>query len=78
MVQVEVIDCGPGISDQNLEQIFRPFFTTKSDGMGMGLAITSSLIEAHGGYLSARRNEQGGATFSFSLPAASDEDDHGS
>ena len=78
MVQVEVIDCGPGISDQNLEQIFKPFFTTKSDGMGMGLAITRSIIEAHDGHLSARCNEQGGATFSFSLPVVSHEADHGS
>jgi len=65
---VEVTDTGPGVSDENLEAIFEPFFTTKPDGMGMGLAITQSIINAHGGRLSAWRNEQSGSTFCFTLP----------
>lgn len=68
-LKVEVVDSGTGISEENLNQIFEPFFTTKADGMGMGLAITRSIIDAHGGHLSARCNEQGGATFCFELPA---------
>ena len=77
ILQVEVIDCGTGISDQNLKQIFEPFFTTKSDGMGMGLAITRSIVVAHGGQLSAMCNEQGGATVSFTLPVEDKEADYG-
>jgi len=76
-LQVEVVDTGLGISDADLKQIFEPFFTTKSDGMGMGLAITRSIIDAHGGRLSARHNEQGGTTFSFTLPVDNNAADHG-
>lgn len=76
MLQVEVIDTGTGISEANLKQIFEPFFTTKSDGMGMGLVISRSIIDAHGGRLSAKRNKQGGATFCFTLPTENDESDH--
>ncbi len=75
VLQCEVVDCGPGISDQNLGRVFHPFYSTKPAGMGMGLAITRSIVEAHGGQLSARRNEQGGATFSFSLPAVNNQAD---
>ena len=67
-LQVEVIDSGPGIDDENIKKIFKPFFTTKSDGMGMGLAITRSIIAAHNGRLTASTNEQGGTTFCFTLP----------
>ena len=76
-LQIEVIDTGPGISDANLKRIFQPFFTTKSDGMGMGLTITRSIVDAHGGHLLVRCNEQGGATFSFTLPAENKSTDHG-
>lgn len=73
---VEVTDTGSGITEANLKQIFEPFFTTKSDGMGMGLVISRSIIDAHGGRLSARSNKRGGATFSFTLPTEDDDSDH--
>jgi len=68
-VQVAVCDSGPGISDGVKARIFDPFFTTKADGMGMGLAITRSIIDAHQGIIEVNgHNEQGGTTFSFTLP----------
>jgi hypothetical protein len=63
---VQVIDNGPGISDQ--ERIFDPFVTTKNNGMGIGLAVSRSIVEAHGGRLWAENNASGGATFSVALP----------
>ncbi|MEA3130149.1 MAG: hypothetical protein QOF46_1944, partial [Paraburkholderia sp.] len=62
-VVVSVRDSGPGISEQNLPRLFDAFFTTRSTGMGMGLAICSSIIEAHGGQIWAANNPEGGATF---------------
>jgi PAS domain S-box-containing protein len=67
-VFLTVADTGSGISDADAERIFTPFFTTKSSGMGMGLAICRSIVEAHAGRLSVFRNEEGGATFQVVLP----------
>lgn len=67
-ITVTVCDSGVGITPENMGRLFEPFFTTKSMGMGMGLSISRSLIERHGGRLWAVPNEGPGATFRFSLP----------
>lgn len=69
-VEMRVIDTGPTLAPGALADVFEPFFTTKPDGMGMGLAISHSIVEAHQGRLWARPNPEGGATFAFSLPLA--------
>ena len=66
---VAVRDSGIGLESANLEQLFDAFYTTKPDGMGMGLAISRSIIEAHGGRLWATANSPHGAVFQFTLPA---------
>ena len=65
-VLVSVTDQGEGLV--NPEAVFEPFLTSKSDGLGMGLAISKTIIQNHGGRISARNNEKGGTTFSFRLP----------
>jgi PAS domain S-box-containing protein len=65
---VSVTDCGVGISAENADRLFNAFFTTKSSGMGMGLSICRSIMEAHGGRLWATANVPHGATFQFALP----------
>jgi len=67
-VEVTVSDTGPGIPADKLAHVFEPFFTTKPTGLGMGLAISRDIIEAHGGRLWAESNEAGGATFTLTLP----------
>jgi two-component system sensor kinase FixL len=69
-VEISVIDTGPGIPDNVAERLFQPFVTTKSGGMGIGLAISQSIVEAHGGQLAMRPNNGGGTIFTFRLPAA--------
>jgi PAS domain S-box-containing protein len=67
-VLVAVRDAGIGLDPQGLERLFEPFYTTKPGGMGLGLAISRSIIEAHGGRLWAAANDEQGATFQFTLP----------
>lgn len=69
-VVLAVRDSGPGISAVNLPRLFDAFFTTRTTGMGMGLAICNSIIEAHGGQILASNNTEGGAIFSVILPTA--------
>ena len=69
-VEVSVSDTGPGIGDQEVGQLFAPFFTTKNHGMGLGLSIARTIIEAHKGKLLAQPNEDRGMTFRFTLPVA--------
>ncbi len=69
MIAVSVRDTGPGLSPAVTEHLFEPFFTTKSNGMGLGLSISKSIIEAHGGRLWATTNADRGVTFHFCLPA---------
>jgi PAS domain S-box-containing protein len=67
-VFVEVRDSGPGLDQESLSHLFSSFFTTKAAGMGMGLSISRSIVEAHGGQLRAIPNEPRGAVFRFTLP----------
>ena len=69
-VEIAVSDTGSGIPADELARVFEPFFTTKPQGMGMGLPISRTIIEAHGGRLWAENNNDGGATFRFTLRAA--------
>ena len=68
-VEIAVSDCGSGISPDKLKHLFEPFFTTKANGMGMGLAISQTIIEAHGGKIRGENNATRGAVFKFTLPA---------
>ena len=69
-MQVTVTDNGPGIEEEVAGNLFNPFFTTKEDGMGMGLSICQTIIRAHGGELSFKSNSREGASFYFILPTA--------
>ena len=69
-IEISVNDTGPGLSPGKAEQIFDAFFTTKPQGSGMGLAISKSIVESHGGRIWANGDGGRGATFHFTLPAA--------
>jgi two-component system sensor kinase FixL len=74
MIEIAVSDTGHGFGDDTHVSLFQPFFTTKETGMGVGLSISRTIIETHGGRMWAETNEAGGATFRFTLPAASAKD----
>ena len=68
--EVGIGDTGPGIAAGDLKSVFNPFFTTKPQGMGMGLAIVRTIVEAHHGQISAANQPSGGALFTIRLPIA--------
>lgn len=75
VVEIVVSDTGPGFGDEKTDQLFNAFYTTKASGMGMGLSISKTIVEAHGGRISAAGRDGGGAVFTFSLPLTSGDDD---
>ena len=74
MVEISVADTGTGIAPEVSAQLFQPFITTKRQGMGVGLSISRTIVEAHGGSIAPRSNPGGGTVFSFTLPALSKEE----
>jgi C4-dicarboxylate-specific signal transduction histidine kinase len=70
-VEVAVTDSGDGLADEDLERVFEPFVTTKPEGLGIGLSISRSIVEAHGGHIWARPNPDKGMTFGFKLQSES-------
>jgi two-component system sensor kinase FixL len=73
-VRVSVADTGSGISPDIAEQLFQPFITTKRHGMGVGLSISRTIVEAHGGRIWVEPNPAGGTIFNFTLTAVNAED----
>jgi two-component system sensor kinase FixL len=74
LIAISVADTGPGISPEVMSQLFQPFFTTKRHGMGVGLSISRTIVEAHGGRVEIRPNPGGGTIFRFTLRTVSKED----
>jgi signal transduction histidine kinase len=73
-VAVAVQDSGTGIDETSKDRMFQPLYTTKTAGLGMGLAIARTIVEAHGGRLGAANNVQGGATVHFTLPVGTEDE----
>jgi two-component system sensor kinase FixL len=73
-VEVTVADTGPGIAEEIADQLFQPFVTTKRHGMGVGLSISRTIVQAHGGTIQAEPNPGGGTIFRFTLRAVSKEE----
>ena len=71
IAQLSVSDRGTGIPEDKLKEVFEPFFTSKADGMGMGLSIARTIVEAHHGVISAKNRDHGGASFQIRLPLVS-------
>jgi two-component system sensor kinase FixL len=74
MIEIAVTDTGAGIAPEISAQLFQPFITTKRQGMGVGLSISRTIVEAHGGSVVTRPNPGGGTVFSFTLPAVTSEE----
>jgi two-component system, LuxR family, sensor kinase FixL len=70
MIEAYVSDTGPGLAPELIDRLFEPFVTGKADGMGIGLSVSRSIVEAHGGTIRAASEPEGGATFRFTLPRA--------
>ena len=75
MIEIAVADIGPGIPGDIAGRLFEPFVSSKHDGMGFGLSISRSIIEAHDGQLIAERRPEGGTIFQFTLPRGGVADD---
>ena len=74
MIEVFVADTGPGIAPEIADQLFQPFITTKRYGMGVGLSISRSIVEGHGGQIMVKPNNGGGTVFRFTMPGVTNED----
>jgi two-component system sensor kinase FixL len=74
VVEVSVADTGPGIAPEIAAQLFQPFVTTKRYGMGVGLSISRSIVESHGGQIMVEPNRDGGTVFRFTMPGVTSED----
>ena len=77
MIEIRVADTGTGIAPEISAQLFQPFITTKRQGMGVGLSISRTIVEAHGGSIAARPNPAGGTIFAFTLPAVTKDEEIG-
>jgi two-component system sensor kinase FixL len=74
LVEVSVSDTGSGIAPEVADQLFHPFITTKRQGMGVGLSISRSIVESHGGQIRAEPNGGGGTVFRFTVPGVTSEE----